>query len=454
MVDRWLKAAGVAAVAALLLVVLLVVRFSITHTLHRGASYTLKGAPLSPPTVPQGTELPTYHHFTPDAQVRQLTPAPNPKTVHLAVELTHPSLQHLNRDSLYTVRLWLWDNHWRLLNRTVIGVEGAFDQRGRFQPLRAKAFIKDKMVQLVFTVPLSEWERTQNLLVTGSFEVGMSKVRAFEVLVPKSQVVASATPAPSPSFQRLPRAPRESKRPSRWRWWVIEDPPFQKDPQTSEWQRGAWIHCALTWPGNRARSSRSGWSQILVWRETENLSDQKHKIDIYPMAGYSLQMETKDRKFRYAYYYAVLIEVLSGNGVHYRWSSADGETIGLSYPQSVSFSAEKSLLARSVSLPLRLLHEKIDYPPAGWESRIFGDNFSYGGGGGHSLFRSSTVKSAVLQSSFAVVRVNTLVEVWGESSRSNRLSSVVSVYNDKPFCYLFLQGPKSKSRTHYLFLYF
>lgn len=95
MVDRWLNAAGV--VALLLAIVLLVALFNATHKLHGGASYTPEGASLSPPTVPQGTELPlpTYHHFTPEAKARQITPAPKPNTVHLAVELTHPTLQHL-----------------------------------------------------------------------------------------------------------------------------------------------------------------------------------------------------------------------------------------------------------------------------------------------------------------------------------------------------------------------
>lgn len=409
----------------------------------------------APPVVPAGHQLPIYHQITPKVEMKRLAGKHHSKTVSLVVELTHPEMKYT---ALYTVRLWLWDMHWRLLNRSVVGVAGAFDKKGKFQPLHANAFISNETIAVQFEIPRLLWERTQNFLVTGRVKVRSPDERVFEVMIPRSWVRKEAASFPSAGFRRLTRAFQQSGGPCRWRWWVVEQPSYHEDPQTSEWQRGAWSLCMLAELDSRRQTTKRGWSQVLIWHETDNLSDQEHEIRIDPMASYGAQVSTDDRKFRYAYFYLVLMEAFASEGANHRWSATGGKTCGIPHPREISLPPEMSLLALPTTFPLHL-HQ---VPPvdANLGSRVEGfgifgrEAFHYGESGGKPLFPPHQTQETIFRSSFVVIRVSTLTDVRWRVSKPNLRGSRVAVYFDQPFCYTVLSGYHRRRGACFLSLRF
>jgi hypothetical protein len=148
---------------------------------------------------------------------------------------------------------------WRLLNKQLIPIVGAFDARGRFQPRRALVSQRGRELYAVFEISPADWQPAHHLLITGGFLRGSEHSVDFEVVVNKSQVKPLKSP-PALGQTRLPDPPNHWRKSCRWRWWVLHSPPQRS--WDSGWQMGAWSYDQLVGSG-RVASACTAPSHLL-----------------------------------------------------------------------------------------------------------------------------------------------------------------------------------------------
>lgn len=226
-------------------------------------------APNPPQTHGNAFSLPAKR-INPVTEIRLLSDVRKHDVCRLWVCLRDKQLSHMYLDDTYTLRLWLFDRNWRLLNRAPIPVCDAYDARGRFRPRSAAVSLQPEKVEALFEVKQQEWQRADMLLVTGGGAYETPKAFDFELLIPKSSVGTLPKPKLSDSRNRLRLSGRKS--PTRWRYWVKHSVPFQQSH--TGWRLGAWAYEYLTVSRSASQATSTGWSQCLIWAETEDLNSK------------------------------------------------------------------------------------------------------------------------------------------------------------------------------------
>ncbi len=369
----------------------------------------------------------------------------------LWVRLQDPQLRWMSVSDLYTLRLWLFDNNWRLLNRVPIPIRGAFDENKQFRPHTAEASLGSSQLEAIFEVEAIVWNATHTLLLAGGGARGTPQDFDFECLIQKSQVQNLARIPVLPKSQMRPRRIAQNNR-CRWRYYVIHHPPFQS--LRFGWQKGAWVYDQLPASPTLQQIYRSGWSQLLVWHETGNLQEAEHEIDFNPFPSFfEWFYETTDRKARFQIAYQCTIEVMGSKGFYQLFESSGGLSHRITDPVILSLNPDYYLRSpnqHSRAISMNML-SPIDLGiPMGWESRLFGDSFSASQSGGEFLFSPAQRSNQLsLSSSFCVVRVQTHLWVRAGMRPPSRKELVSRVGGfSEPFCDLFLKGNHPSERCH------
>ncbi len=343
--------------------------------------------------------------------------------VKVLVRLRDSSLMGMNVNDLYTFRLWLFTKEGRLLNRKPLPITSAFDKDGQFQPYKAIASLRQDQVEAEFEVEPNLWLSTHSLLITGGIMRGTSQSLDFECLVEKSRAKRLAAP-PHIVRSRFPVFPKHLRNECRWRWWIIHQP--SQRSWNSGWQKGAWLYDQIVGLDVRHQTLLSGWSQILLWHESDWLREESHTITLSPLGGIEWFLETTDRKARFLLAYSVVIESLASKGVYQLIHKADGFTHGIS-ATSISFPYNPDDYLRPLSQPPRVSMLRSRSPidsgvPKGWEAILFGDTFHSSGNGYEFLFNPSERKELEFKSSFCLLRIQSHLLIQAEiNPGTNRL---------------------------------
>lgn len=403
---------------------------------------------VRPPT-PSAPNLPRVHggafsmatkRINPHLEIGLIHSEGNPIKQRLWLCLEDKQLNYMYSDDLYTLRLWLFDRHWRLLNRAPIPVAGAFDARGRFRPQNAIASLKPGKIEVLFEVRQDEWQNTDRLLVTGGGAYGTTQAFDFELLIPKPSV--SALPKPRltdahRSFRWSGRKPR-----SRWRYWVQHSSPFQQ--YEKGWQLGAWVYDYLPASKSASQVERTGWSQCLVWIETANLRDTEHSISFLPEGFFEYFYTVFDRDVSFSAAYYVNIEVFSSQGYIQVAEKAGGYGRGLIDPVILHLPAGYSLGTpeqKNYTIRINPLHDAPSEPKS-IESLLFPNRpFTEAHEGGNEIVSPSERREPSLASTFCLMRVQTCLHIRAAKApkaRSHPVSYVGGMFTE-PFCRIFVE---------------
>lgn len=408
------------------------------------------------PFIPSTPNLPRVHGGAFDQPTKRINPrletglihsVGNPLKYGFWLCLEDKQLNHMYLDDLYTLRLWLFDHNWRLLNRAPIPVFGAYDAKGRFHPQNAVASLKQGKIEVLFEVKQDEWQNTETLLVTGGGAYGTTQAFDFELIIPKSSVstIPKLTDARR-SFRLSGRKPL-----SRWRYWVQYSSSFQQ--YEKGWQLGAWVYDYLPISRSASQVERTGWSQCLIWIETANLRDTEHSISLYPEGFFKWFYTVFDRRVSFSVAYYVNIEVFSSQGAVQVAEKANGYGRELIDPVVVHLPVEYSLISPArtnyvipiVSLPVA------PSDPKGIESLLFPNRlFTEEHEGGDDIFSPSERRELSLTATFCLVRIQTYLHIRAAKApkaRSHPVSYVGGMFTE-PFCRIFVETNDDRERGY------
>mgnify|MGYP001773411704 CR=1 FL=1 len=409
---------------------------------------------FSPPSAPSrftsnqgGT---ASQRITPAIRVESYND-PQSNITLLIVRLSHPRLEAMTPYDLYTVRLWLFDNEWRLLNRSVIGVLGSYSRDSVFTPRNAHALFQGATVIMVFAVPSSLLQQSASLLLTGGIRNSPGGVSDIEILVRKSRLIALRQKPKLPKVRSLMKVVQQVKpAPCRWRYWVIEHP-SKEVRSANEVQRGAWGFCGLAFPAPKTQARKSGWSQLLLWHETDNLKETT-TFSACPIGRYiDLCYRTDDPNTELTAVARIVIELTAESGRYICLEKASGvayqppydytlKSLDNSYIGNLSPTKRLSL---DIGIPFR---QQLNIPKS-WETPLSRHSFSTSASTSITVF-SSTNPIEITSSNFILVRVNATLELKGKMGASSdpKEFNRVALYMNMPYLTLHCQGRSAERR--------
>lgn len=188
----------------------------------------------------------------------------------------------------YTVRLWLFDNRWRLLNKDAVPVKSQSASRRLGASQRFFAYFSNNIWTFDFELPSLSTPPAYALVVGGG-KRGLPDEFDFEAMVAWHEVANTkaaysplAAPIQSPSYDA----------PCRWRWWYKEQTLSKALPKAGGQISGDLLSVLSRRVGyvsdekNPFHMATKGVATLLVWHETPHPCEPLVDCDIN--AEYSL----------------------------------------------------------------------------------------------------------------------------------------------------------------------
>jgi len=365
--------------------------------------------------------------------------------------LDEENIRRMTAYDLSTFRLWLFSKEWRLLNKQIIPIAGAFDATGKFQPSRALVSRRGRELYAVFEISPADWQAAHNLLITGRFLRGSEHSVDFEVVVSKSQLKPLKSP-PALGQTRLPDAPNHWRKSCRWRWWVLHSPPQRS--WDSGWQMGAWSYDQLVGSNPHRRVVHTGWSQLLLWHESDLLQEALCTIRLSPIGDVEWSGETTDRDASFVIAHSTTIEMLALNHEYHQFHYAGGVAHKTS-TRSITFSINPDEYLNPKALPSEKCslerYAEIDsgIPRRGREPVLRGTSFHWKGSGMFSLTKDG-IDEIALYTPFCLVRVHTHLLLETATRRPARQAGAhrFSVYCAEPLTLLHAEAYHDSRHCH------